>query len=439
MSVGSDSKISVEPAAGLAGGKTSFSAFRNRGFLLFAISRTMAVIAIEMVSVAVGWQIYDLTHKPLSLGLAGLAQCIPGVLLFLAAGHVADHCSRKRLLVACALGYAFCATLLLHFALRGVATVGPIYLAVLLIGVVRTFEGPVRSSILTEIVPEESFATAVAWLGSIQKTATMTGPMLGGLIYALGHGPKPVYVAGMIGGVVAAAFAAPIVGRPRAANPRGTDLRTVLAGLHYIREHRIILGAISLDLFAVLLGGAVGLLPVYARDILRTGPWGLGLLRSAPAIGATLMGAVVAHWRLRGNVGKTMLWCVAVFGTATIVFGLSRSLLLSMAALLILGAGDMVSVIIRQTLVQIATPDEMRGRVSAVNMLFIGTSNQLGEFESGVTAAWFGTVAAVVVGGVGSIAVVALWAWLFPELRKVDQLTASELRVEPQADGALAP
>ena len=230
--------------------------------------------------------------------------------------------------------------------------------------------------------------------------------------------------------------ATPIVGRARAAKPSGRDLRSVLAGLHYIGEHRIILGAISLDLFAVLLGGAVALLPVYARDILKTGPWGLGLLRSAPAIGAALMGAVVAHWRLRKHVGRVMLWCVALFGTATVVFGLSRNLLLSLASLLILGAGDMVSVIIRQTLVQIATPDDMRGRVSAVNMLFIGTSNQFGEFESGVTAAWFGTVPAVVLGGVGSIVVVALWAWLFPELRKVNQLSAEELRIEQQADAS---
>ena len=374
--------------------KTSFAAFDHRGFVLFVISRLLAVIAIEMVSVAVGWQVYDITHKPLDLGLVGLAQCIPGVLLFLVAGHAADRFSRKRLLVACYSGYAFCAALLLHFALRGVPRVAPVYVAVFLLGVVRTFDGPVRTSLLTEIVPEEVFATAVAWQGSIQKIATMAGPMLGGLIYALAGGPIAVYGAGVIACVAAAATAAPIVGRTRAAKQHGTDLRSVLAGLHYIREHRIILGAISLDLFAVLLGGAVALLPVYARDILKTGPW----------------------------------------GTATIVFGLSRNLLLSLAALLILGAGDMVSMIVRQTLVQIATPDDMRGRVSAVNMLFIGTSNQLGEFESGVTAAWFGTIPAVVLGGVGSIVVVALWAWLFPELRKVDQLTAKELKPRQPTD-----
>jgi MFS family permease len=417
--------------------KASYAAFRYRSFVLFAISRTLTVIAVEMVSVAVGWQIYELTHKPLSLGLAGLAQCIPGVLLFLAAGHAADRFARKRVLIACCCGYALCAALLLQFGWRGVAKVAPIYAVVFLFGVVRTFDGPIRISLLTEVVPEEVFATAVAWMGSIQKTAAMTGPMLGGLIYALG-GPIPVYAGGMVACAAAAAIAAPMVGRTRTAKPSGTDLRTVLAGVHYIREHRIILGAISLDLFAVLLGGAVALLPVYARDILKTGPWGLGLLRSAPAIGATLMGGVVAHWRLRKHVGKLMLWCVAAFGTATIVFGLSRNLLLSLASLLILGAVDMVSVIIRQTLVQLGTPDEMRGRVSAVNMLFIGTSNQLGEFESGVTAAWFGTVPAVVLGGVGSIVVVALWAWLFPELRRVDQLRSEELRPEQAADSQAA-
>ena len=437
MSASSDSRVPGEPAVGLSGRKTSFAAFRHRSFVLFAVSRVLTVIAIEMVSVAVAWQIYDLSHKPLSLGLAGLAQSIPSALLFLAAGHAADRFPRKRVMVACCAGYAFCAALLLHFGLRGTANVGPIYAVVFLVGVVRTFDGPVRISLLTEVVPEEIFANAVAWMNSIQKTATMTGPVLGGVIYAFG-GPMPVYAGGMVACAAAAAIAAPIVGRARAAKPRGTDLHTVLAGLHYIREHRIILGAISLDLFAVLLGGAVGLLPVYARDILKTGPWGLGLLRGAPAIGATLMAAVIAHRPLRDRVGRTMMWCVAIFGTATVVFGLSRNLLLSMAALLILGAADMVSVIIRQTLVQIATPDEMRGRVSAVNMLFIGTSNQLGEFESGVTAAWFDTVPAVVLGGVGSIAVVALWAWWFPELRKVDRLTAEELRIEQAAQSQIA-
>ncbi len=416
-------------STGLAS-KTSFATFEHRDFIFFVISRVLSVIAIEAMSVAVGWQVYAISHKPLDLGLVGLAQCIPGVLLFLVAGHVADRFSRKRLLVACYAGYAFCAALLLHFALRGTATVAPVYVAVFLLGVVRTFEGPARASLLTEVVPEEVFPTAVAWHGSIQKTAQMTGPMLGGLIYALAGSPVPVYIAGAIACTAAAATAVPIVGRSRAAaKPSGRDLRSVLAGLRYIREHRIILGAISLDLFAVLLGGAVALLPVYARDILKTGPWGLGLLRSAPGIGAMLVGAVVAHWPLRKQVGKVMLWCIAVFGAATIVFGLSHNLLLSLMALLILGAGDMVSMIVRQTLVQVATPDDMRGRVSAVNMLFIGTSNQLGEFESGITAAWFGTVPAVILGGVGSIAVVALWAWLFPELRKVDQLTAKELRI----------
>lgn len=401
----------------------------ERSFVLYVISRVLSVVAIEMASVAVGWQVYDITHKPLDLGLVGLAQCIPSLLLFLIAGHVADRFPRKRLLVVCYLGYGACAGLLLHFALLNMTRVAPIYAAVFLLGVVRTFDGPVRTSLLPEIVPEENFAAAVAWQSSIQKIAMMSGPMLGGLIYGFTGGPRTVYACGAVACAAAACAAMPIAGRKRAMSAAsGRDLRTVLAGLRYIRNHRIILGAISLDLFAVLLGGAVALLPVYARDILQTGPRGLGLLRSAPSIGATLMGALVAHRRLRKNAGKLMLWCVAIFGAATVVFGLSRSLPLSLAALLILGAGDMVSVIVRQTMVQMATPDEMRGRVSAVNALFIGVSNELGGFESGVTAAWFGTIPAVVLGGVGSIMVVGLWAWLFPELRKVNRLTAEELR-----------
>jgi MFS family permease len=431
----------------------NLSPFAYRGFALYLVARVTGVIATEMLSVAVAWQVYEITRKPLNLGLVGLAQFFPGVLLFLLAGHVADRFPRKRTLVSCYLGYACCAALLLHLALH-VSVVGPIYLAVTMVGVVRTFDGPARASLLTELVPEEVFPTAVALHGSFNKAAQMTGPMLGGLIYAASGGPRLVYLGGLIGFAIAVAAAIPMpcrarTGMPEAAphsdlplpngRPAGRDLRTLLAGLRYIRDHRVVLGAISLDLFAVLLGGAVALLPVYARDILKTGPWGLGLLRAAPGIGATIMGAVVAHRSLRKNVGALMLWCVALFGATTVVFGLSRNLLLSLAALLVLGASDMVSVIVRQTVVQVATPDEMRGRVSAVNMLFIGTSNQLGEFESGLTAAWFGTVPAVVLGGIGSLAVVAIWAWVFPELRKVNQLTAEELRDTTLIDEAPTP
>jgi MFS family permease len=406
------------------------SPFAHRNFVRYIVARVTGVIATEMLSVAVAWQVYDITHRPLDLGLIGLAQLLPGMLLFLPAGHVADRFPRKRILVTCYVGYAFCAAILLHLSLHRVALVEPIYLAVSLLGVVRTFEGPARMSLLTEVVPEEVFPTAVACHSSFNKVAQMTGPVLGGFIYALSGRPTLVYLGSMIGFATALTAACPLRGRVRVVAPAGRDLRTVLAGLRYIFEHKIILGAISLDLFAVLLGGAVALLPVYARDILKTGPWGLGLLRSAPGIGATIMGTVIAHRSLRKNAGALMLWCVTAFGAATVVFGLSRNLFLSLGALLILGAGDMISVIVRQTVVQISTPDEMRGRVSAINVLFIGTSNQLGEFESGVTAAWFGTVPAVVLGGIGTLLVVAVWAWKFPELRKVDQLTVEELAPE---------
>jgi MFS family permease len=399
--------------------------------VLLQSSRVLSVTALEMLSVAVGWQVYEITHRPLDLGLIGLAQFLPGVLLFLASGHASDRFPRKRILVACYCSYALCAALLLRFTLGpGPSTVLPIYLTVLLIGVVRAFEGPARQAIVPELVSAEHFPNAVAWGGSVMKAAQIAGPALGGIIYAFAGGPAAVYGTAFVAYLGAVTVAAPIVGRSRAGTARVRDMRTLLAGLRYIRENKLLLGSISLDLFAVLLGGAVALLPVYARDILRTGPWGLGLLRAAPGVGAVLMGVVVARWPLRRNVGAVMLWCVAGFGVFTVVFAFSRSFALSLVALGLTGAMDMVSVIIRQTLVQTATPDAMRGRVSAVNMLFIGASNELGQFESGVTAAWFGTVAAAALGGFGTLAVVALWAWMFPQLRKADQLIAPEVASE---------
>jgi len=295
---------------------------------------------------------------------------------------------------------------------------------VVLIGVVRSFNGPVSRALLPQIVPEEHFQNAVAWNSSVFQSATILGPSIGGLVYALSKGPSAVYTISMVSAVGAIVFTLQIKSQTQPRPREQLSLKTVLAGLHYIRKQKIILGSISLDLFAVLLGGAVALLPVYAREILRTGPWGLGLLRSAPGIGAGAMAILLAHRPLRSRVGAMMLWCVAGFGVFTILFGISRSLVLSMLALLFVGATDMVSVVIRGTLVQIATPDEMRGRVNAVDMIFIGASNELGQFESGLTAQWFGTVPAVVLGGIGTLIVTALWAWSFPELRRVNQLTS---------------
>ncbi len=338
----------------------------------------------------------------------------------------------------CYAGYAVCAALLFAISRHTPAKVGLIYVVLVLVGVVRSFSFPVSRAILPHLVPAEHFANAVAWNASTFQVATIAGPALGGIVYAAMHGPEAVYVSALAVGVMAVMLtlrihpisaAADGVGEAR----RGREpisLRTVLAGFHFIWKQKLILGSISLDMFAVLLGGAVALLPIYARMILHTGPWGLGLLRSAPGVGAALMAIVVAHYPIRRRAGVTMLLAVAGFGVCTIIFGVSRSLIVSLVALFLLGASDMVSVIIRATLVQVATRDEMRGRVSAVDMLFIGVSNQLGEFESGVTAQWFGTVPAVVLGGVGTLVVIAMWAWLFPELRKADKLTVAELGTE---------
>lgn len=398
-------------------------AFRYPDFVFFSVARFFIVLALEMQSVAVGWQVYEITRKPLDLGLVGLAQFLPGVVFMLGSGHAVDRLNRKRLLMACYTGFGLCSGLLLAFSLREPSSVYPIYGVVVLLGTVRAFNFPTSRAILPQLVPEEHFANAVAWNSSVFQGATILGPSVGGLLYAVFHGAAAVYAAAMAIALVALASTLRIKAQQPARRRQPTNLATILAGFRYIWEQKLVLGSISLDLFAVLLGGAVALLPVYAREILKTGPWGLGILRSAPGVGAGVMAIVLAHRPLRRNIGKTMLWCVAGFGVFTIVFGLSRNLYLSLIALFLCGASDMVSVVIRAILVQLGTPDEMRGRVNAVDMIFIGASNQLGEFESGVTAAWFGTVPAVVLGGVGTLLVIAIWAWKFPELRNADQVS----------------
>jgi MFS family permease len=286
-------------------------------------------------------------------------------------------------------------------------------------------------------LPAEHFPNAVAWASSISQTATIAGPMIGGVLYGITGSPLPVYscaaVAYLTAFVLMWQVRVEAAERPQTA----ASLAMVLEGLTYIWRNKLLFGAISLDLFAVLLGGAVALLPVYAREILNVGALGLGVLRSAPGVGAVLMAIIVAHWPLRRKAGAAMLWCVFAFGVFTIIFGASRNLVISLAALILLGASDMVSVIVRHTMVQLATPDEMRGRVSAVNMVFIGASNEVGQFESGITAQWFGTVPAVILGGIGTIMIVALWAWLFPPLRQVDELTAQSIPAVPTLNAAV--
>ncbi|MGB8581711.1 MAG: MFS transporter [Candidatus Sulfotelmatobacter sp.] len=399
-------------------------AFTHPDFVLFEIARFLIVSAVEMQAVAVGWQVYDITKRALDLGLVGLAQFLPGILLFLVSGHASDRFDRRKVLGTCYAGYAVCSGLLLVLAVRGTHAVLPIYLVLILLGVVRSFNGTASRSILPQLVPEEHFSNAVAWNATTFQAATIIGPSLGGILYAAFRGPSAVYAVAMITAMGALVSAFRIKTRPQLRRREPMTLKTVFAGLHFIWREKLILGAISLDLFAVLLGGAVALLPVYAREILHTGPWGLGLLRTAPGVGAAVMAVALAHRPLRGRAGPLLLWSVAGFGVCTILFGVSSSLALSLIALICLGAADMISVIIRATLVQLRTPDEMRGRVMAVDMVFIGTSNELGQFESGLTAQWFGSVPAVVLGGVGTLLIIALWAWIFPDLRRLGPLDA---------------
>lgn len=401
--------------------------FQFTGFRLYQIARFCMVFCTEMQSVAVGWQVYEITRRPLDLGLTGLVQFLPGVVLFLLAGHVTDRFNRKHLLTICYAGFAVSSALLLLAALKAAslhlsASAAPIFAILCLVGAVRSFSMPASRALLPQLVPEAHFQGAVAWNSSIFQFATILGPAMGGLLYALFHGPAAVYATAMAASVIAMLTTTRIQLQSPPRPRERFSVKTVFAGFHYIWNHKLVLGSISLDLFAVLLGGAVALLPVYAKEILVTGPWGLGLLRAAPGAGAAVMAVLIAYKPIRRRAGATMLWCVVGFGVFTMVFGFSRSIVLSMISLFFVGAADMVSVVVRGVLIQVETPDEMRGRVNAVDMIFIGASNELGEFESGLAAQWFGAVPAVVLGGLGAVLVTVVWAWMFPQLRRADSL-----------------
>jgi MFS family permease len=411
------------------------AAFRYTNFTLFVAARFFLVAALEMQSVAVGWQVYEITRRPLDLGLVGLAQFLPVVLLFLPAGHAADRFNRKTLMALCYIGFCVCYALLVEITRLRTREVTLIYAVLVVLGVVRAFNSPAARSLLPLLVPRDVFPSAVAWSATIFQGATILGPALGGLLYAAFRGPGEVYgISLALSALALAALVRLELTQPERPQEE-VSARSVLAGLGYTWTHKVILGSISLDLFAVLLGGSVALLPVYARDILHTGAWGLGLLRAAPGVGAGFMALWLAYNPLTSRVGRSMFFCVAGFGAFTILFGISRILVISLISLVLIGACDMVSVVVRGTLVQIATPDAVRGRVNAVDMIFIGASNELGEFESGLTAQWFGTVPAVILGGVGTLMVVALWTWLFPELRDVDQLVPVEREPSSVAKG----
>lgn len=403
-----------------AAGDSFRSAFRHRAFALFWCARVCSMLAIQMQVVAVGWQVYAMTGNPLDLGLVGLFQFLPTLALVLVAGHVVDNNDRKTVLFGALSVEMIAVAALFLLTMAGALSPHAIFAVVALIGLAKSFEGPANQAILSATVPVEDLPNAVAWQSSGVQVAQISGPALGGLLYIAG--PAAVYGVSTAMLVLSVLLIAACRPRPVTMTRRAMSLSSMLAGAAFIRSRPEILGAISLDLFAVLLGGATALLPIYARDVLFVGPWGLGLLRSAPALGALAMAMVITRWGVKRHAGRWMLIAVAGFGVATIAFGLSADPVLSFIALLAVGATDQVSMFVRQTLIQLSTPDEMRGRVGAVTSLFIGASNQLGEFESGSVAAMIGAVPAVVLGGVGAVGLAGLWAAMFPALRRVDRL-----------------
>lgn len=396
--------------------------FEYRSFLFFFISRVTTTTASQMMMVVIGWQMYDLTNNAYDLGLVGLAQFLPSLILTLVAGHVADRFERRIVLAWC-LGAQLCITIgLVAGTLGGWLNREAILVASVALGMVRAFQMPTQQALAPQLVPGVVLPRALATMSSGTQSAIIFGPAIGGFIYVAGA--HVVYLACGILFLIAAvtAYMIRIAQAPRPREP--VSLQTLFAGVSFIWHRKEVLGAISLDLFAVLLGGAVALLPIFARDILHVGPWGLGLLRSAPAVGALLMSLYLARHPIQRHVGRVLFSSVALYGIATLIFAVSTSFTLSLIALAATGIFDMVSVVIRQSLVQLETPDEMRGRVSAVNSIFIGASNQLGEFESGLTAGWLGAVPSVLLGGVGTLLIVAAWMRLFPGLAQRYKLVA---------------
>ena len=399
-----------------------FAALEHRDFRFYAAARFLATVAVQMQSLAVGFQVYALTHRKIDLAYVGLAQFLPIISLSIVAGQLADRVDRRAILMACDIVFAGCAVALFVLARSPAPSLAAILTVLALLGAARAFYGPAGSSLLPSLVPREHFPNAVTWQSTLWEIAAIGGPSLGGAVYGIAGAPAPVYLTCAIVLVIAGVLVLGIRNKGDRLDRKPATLATALAGVRYVMSHKILLGCISLDFFAVFLGGASALLPVFATDILEVGPRGLGVLRAAPAVGAGLTAILLAFRPLSGRSGAKMLTAVGVFGVATIVFGLSHSFLLSVAALAITGAADMVSVVVRSTLIQQATPPEMRGRVSAVNLMFIGASNELGEFESGTVAEALGAVPAVLFGGAGTIVVVLLWAFNFPQIRQVDRL-----------------
>lgn len=416
------------------------AAFTSRDFRRYQLARLLVIMGAEAQAVAVAWQVYQITHSALDLGYTGLALFFPVILFLLISGHTADRYDRRHIILVCYSLQVGCSGTLFYLAWTHTTNIAAIYIVLFLIGTGRAFSGPASSALLPHLVRKDDFVNAVSWGATTFQMANFIGPALGGLLYTLPlHRWLPAPFGGGLEGagapyaftlITIVAFLV-LVGsldvRPGRMDDRGMSRETLLAGFRYMWKKKLLLGTTTLDLFVVLLGGAVALLPIFAQDILHSGPQGLGMLRAAPAFGALTISVLITWRPMKKRAGMRMLWCVALFGVATVVFGLSRNLALSLGALFVVGATDMVSVIVRSSLLQLATPPEMRGRVSAVNALAIGASNEFGGFESGVTAHWWGAIPAVVIGGVGSLLVTGVWAALFPSLRRVNRLSEEEL------------
>lgn len=401
-----------------------FAAFRHSSYTRFFFARFLLSFSQQIVSVAVGWQMYDQTGSAIYLGLIGLVQFLPSLLLILVTGSVADRYNRRAIASLCSLVAALCTLTLLGMTMTGTFSPIPVFAVLLVFGIERAFMSPAVQSLAPNLVPADDLSNAIAWNSSSWQLASITGPVIGGLLYGINaHTAYTVAVvfAGLGAGLL---FLIPKPAQKTTGEAKSWDM--ILSGFKFIRTEKVVLGAISLDLFAVLLGGATALMPIFARDILTLGPWGLGLLRSAPGVGAIVMAVLLATYPLKHRAGVYMFVGVALFGLGTIVFGLSKNVELSIAALALMGAADMVSVYVRESLIALWTPDQLRGRVNAVNMVFVGASNELGEFRAGTMASVFGAVPAVVIGGIGTLVVAALWASGFPQLRKIDTLDAPE-------------
>ncbi|MGA1801947.1 MFS transporter [Rhizobium sp. HT1-10] len=408
-----------------------FAAFRHVSYTRFFFARFLVSFAAQIISVSVGWQMYDQTGSAIYLGLIGLVQFLPSLVLTLVTGSVADRYSRRHIVAICTLVGALCAVALWVMTATGSFAPLPVFLILTVMGIERAFLGPATQSLAPNLVPPEDLSNAVAWNSSSWQTAAIVGPVAGGLLY--GVGPSLAYAVAAIFSILGAILIQMIAKPAQHSTGMATNWNTILAGYRFIWSEKVVLGAISLDLFAVLLGGAVALMPIFARDILTLGPWGLGLLRAAPGVGAIATAVLLATYPLRHRAGIYMFAGVAMFGVGTLLFGLSETPWLSIVALMIMGASDMISVYVRETLIALWTPDHVRGRVNAVNMVFVGASNELGEFRAGTMASLFGAVPAVVIGGVGTLAVAIIWAIGFPQLRKIDTLDA------PEPEGAAKP